>query len=250
MSFMPDYPNAIVVEAHYLNWYGPNNPNSYKDVNGKVQSCTPKGIFYHTPEESSDNYESTPFYFAKAFISPYGASTHFYSDNDGDFYQMVPQVYGAVANGNDPGKKPWWATTGISLNLQTTNVEIEGYAATLKNTMTSRQWSSLVDWSVYQCVKWGIPADRSHLMAHYEVSSQRNDPGPWLLDQSGFVQEVGDRVTKYEQDIKDIKAQIIGLAIRDNQYSKLLSDILTFLCKGDHNGALAYMRTLNPNFAK
>lgn len=204
MMFTADYPGAIVVPADERNYYGP--------ASGRAE-CVVRALVYHTPEEPSDDRESTPVYFASYHpfdpATGFGgaASTRFYSDNDGDVYQMVPFPWGAVANGLDGKPAPYWAEAG-SLNQQTDNIEIEGYAATLKDTMTSAQFASLVDWSVWGFVRWGLPLEEGRMMGHYELSGQRSDPGPWLLSpQSGFKQEVIARVTEYEKKIKQLEAE-------------------------------------------
>lgn len=215
MSFAPSYPGAIPFWAHVLNYYGPGNPNSRRYPNGEVIPCVPVALVFHTPEEPSDNREVTPGYFAAGFIPPSGASTRFYHDNDGDVYQMVPEPWGAIANGLDGKPRPSWATPGLSLNLQTDNTEIEGYASTLQRSITPRQWASLVDWSIDRCVRFGIPPDRTHLVGHYEISQWRSDPGPWLLTEaSGFVAEVGYRVTEIEKKLKELGQYVLEDRIR------------------------------------
>lgn len=205
MTFPAAYPGAIVVPADPRNYYGPGSGR---------RKCWPLAIIYHTPQEPSDDRESTPVYFST--FHPYDpvtglggpASTRYYGDNDGDLYQMVPEEWGAVANGLDGKPKPYWALSE-SLNLQTDNIEIEGYAATLKETMTNAQWRALVDWSVWDFIRYGIPREEGRMMGHYELSSQRSDPGPWFLSsQSGFKAEVLARVNQYEKDVKALRADV------------------------------------------
>ena len=199
MTFPAAYPGAIVVPAAPENYYGPGSGR---------RKCWPLAIVYHTPEEPSDDRESTPYYFQTYRPERGAASTRYYSDSDGDIYQMVPEEWGAVANGLDGKPKPYWALPD-SLNLQTDNIEIEGYAATLKDTMTSAQWKSLVDWSVWVFIRYGIPREEARMMAHYELSVQRSDPGPWLLSPaSGFKAEVLARVNQYEKDVKSLRADV------------------------------------------
>lgn len=177
MSFTADYPGAIVYPAHV------NNYGGYGRVN------TPKAIVLHTPEEPADNYESTPVWFANPDAS---ASTHYYIDNDGDIYQMVREIDCPWANGNRAGvnrtwkgvKDAWppWAEVGVSLNCQTISVEIEGYAANIDLTLTPAQWNRLVEWIKHLSAKYNIPLDRDHIIGHFEVATDRVDPGktfPW-----------------------------------------------------------------------
>lgn len=237
------YPGAIEVNAHPLNYYGPGNPNSRRGPDGHVLPCVPVALVYHTPEEPADDYESTPAYFAVWHPERGPASTRFYLDNDGDVYRCVPAPWGAVANGLDGKPYPAWATVGLSLNLQTDNIEIEGDAATLQHSMTSAQWRSLVDWSVDRCLRFGIVPDRAHLMGHYELSTKRSDPGPWLLAPAqGLVEEVRYRVTEYERKMKELGQYILEDRMRLNGQEKLMETILPPLCAANHQDAERRLR--------
>lgn len=170
---MVDYPGAIDVPAHPTNIYWPEN-------HGGV-SNQPKGWVLHTPEEPADNYESTPVYFQNPNIQ---ASTHYYLDNDGDVYQMVPERCAAIANGVIGKPYPSWANPNISLNWQSLNVEIEGYGHSIHLTMLrgSPQWQGLLKLIKHRAAAYGIPLDREHIIGHYQVANNRVDPGaqfPW-----------------------------------------------------------------------
>ena len=177
MSFTADYPGAIVSPAH------PDNYGGYGRTN------IPRAIVLHTPEEPADDYESTLAWFANPAAK---ASTHYYVDNDGDLYQMVPETDCPWANGNRGGvnrtwkgvKDAWppWAEVGVSLNCQTLSVEIEGKAADIGQTLTDAQFNKLVEWIKDRAAKYGIPVDRDHIIGHFEVATDRTDPGatfPW-----------------------------------------------------------------------
>jgi N-acetyl-anhydromuramyl-L-alanine amidase AmpD len=172
-----DYPGAIWVPAH------PNNYGGYAVGN------TPRALVLHTPEEAADNDEVTPRWFQNPAA---GGSTHYYADNDGDMYQMVRDYDCPWANGNSAGvNRTWkgardqwppWAQVGVSLNCQTLSVEIEGRAATIGETLTDRQFMAVVAWIRFKCDQYGIPRDRDHIIGHFEVSTDRTDPGrdfPW-----------------------------------------------------------------------
>jgi N-acetyl-anhydromuramyl-L-alanine amidase AmpD len=164
---IPDYPGAIVLEAHPTNW------RTYQNV--------PKGWVLHTPEEPADNNETTPAFFAAPNRQ---ASTHYYLDNDGDVYQMVAERYSPIANGVLGKPYPSWANRNTSLNSQSLNVEIEGRAATIHETMAvpGPQFDSLVRLIRHRANFYGFPPDREHIIGHYQVSIDRSDPGakfPW-----------------------------------------------------------------------
>jgi hypothetical protein len=154
---------------------------------------TPKVLVLHTPEEPADNVEGTPTYFSKAHYDQYGnlvpASTHYYSDNDGDLYQMVQERHFAFANGVTRGTRPYPPDTdpARSLNWQSLSIEIEGYAASIARTITPAQLATVVAW-VEDCTRrYSIPLDRAHVIGHYQVADNRTDPG--TLDIDGIVRD-------------------------------------------------------------
>lgn len=184
MTFAPEYPGATVIPAHPDNYGGYNRSN------------WPRAIVLHTPEEPADDIEVTPAWFQRPEAH---ASTHYYLDNDGDIIQMVQEAECAWANGNKGGaggNRTWkgqrdqwppWAEVGVSLNCQTVSIEIEGYAASIQSTLTSTQYAALLAWIRFEASRWGIPLDRDHIIGHFEVATDRTDPGagfPWtrLMD--------------------------------------------------------------------
>ncbi len=176
-TFPADYPGAIVVPAAKYGYSGAIN--------------WPRAWGLHTPEEPPDDQPSTPYYFHN--LTDRNASTTYFVSYLGFVFQMVPEDEGAYAN-NVVGKPyPVWANPTITLNLQTINVEIEGYAATIHQTMPrgSSQWNALVNLMAHRCVELGIPPERS--FGHYEVSNQRSDPG-----QLDIPLLVSDVITKME----------------------------------------------------
>ena len=169
---MPDYPGAIVVPADPTNILRPIN--------------RPRVLVLHTPEEAADDIEVTPYYFQRPNL---GASTHYYADNDGDLYQMVPEPNGAIANGVLGKPYPEGTDSAISLNYQSLSIEIEGYAASIGQTMPrgGPQWRTVVAWVANRAKKHGIPIQRSRIIGHYEVANNRSDPG--TLDIAAIVED-------------------------------------------------------------
>jgi len=159
----------------------------------------PKVICLHTPEEPADGYAGTPRWFAREHPGAEG-STHYFVSWTGEVWLCVPEDRRAIANGVTVGK-PYPAGTdpSVSLNLQSISVEIEGYAATIGQTLNVGQRKALVDWTVYACQKYGIPADRAHIIGHYEVANNRSDPGTLPID--SIVAEVAARIKGQEDDM-------------------------------------------------
>lgn len=183
MSFQPDYPGAITDFRVNVSGFGYTAPGGGALVN------VPRAIVLHTPEEPADDYESTPHYFAMPGVA---AGTHYYLDNDGDIYQMLEESECPYANGNRGGvNRTWkgqvdqwppWATQGVTLNGQTISIEMEGYAASIGKTWTDAMHKSLVAWIHNVAARYGIPLDRDHIIGHFEVATDRVDPGstfPW-----------------------------------------------------------------------
>lgn len=180
--------NVIQYPAHPSNYYRPNEAPYYHAPNA------PKGLVLHTPEEPADAVESTPAFFAQPNRA---ASTHYYGDNDGDLYQLVPENCAAIANGVIGKPYPTWADPTHSLNWQSLSIEIEGYAATIQDTITPQQMDTLTTWIADCCRRFNIPCDRQHVIGHYEVSNERTDPGtlfPWDKVISRALDKLGDDV--------------------------------------------------------
>ena len=164
MAFTADYPGALVVEARNYGYV----------VGGKHLTNNPKAWCLHTPEEPPDNVPSTPYYFAG---TDRDASTTYFVSCLGLVFQCVPELEGAYANAVEGKPYPAWADSKVNLNLQTLSIEIEGYAATIHQTMPrgSPQWRALVNLMAHRCKALNIPPGRT--FAHKEVSIYRSDPG-------------------------------------------------------------------------
>ena len=175
-----DYDDSVI--------FVPAHPNNIRPGDNH-----PKVLVLHTPEEAADAIEVTPFYFSRNLLladPPRRASTHYYASGgvatggDGDLYQMVRESEGAIANGVVGKPYPEGTNGAISLNLQSLSIEIEGYAANIKQSMPvgSKQWVTVVRWVESRSRKYNIPLDRAHVIGHYEVASNRTDPGTLDID--------------------------------------------------------------------
>ena len=173
--------------------------------------CNPKGWILHTPEEPADGDPGTPRWFAQYHANPLQrGSTHYFVSYLGFVFQCVPESVAPIANGVLGKPYPAWADPNVSLNRQTLSVEIEGYAATITQTIWSPQKTALDRLLDYGCAKYSIPVDRAHIIGHYEVASNRSDPG--TLDIDALVAELQE-----EDDM--------GLTQEDKQwFERLLAD--------------------------
>jgi N-acetyl-anhydromuramyl-L-alanine amidase AmpD len=161
-------------------------PAASTNYGGYGRFNTPRAIVLHTPEEKPDEYESTPVWFANPAAQ---ASTQIYISDNGDIYRMVPDEQPAWACGTNSVNRHWkgnyggyapWGEPGLSNNVLTLNIEIEGYAASL--VVTEPQYQSML----WQCREWvtkyNIPIDSDHICGHGDLSTDRTDPGaglPW-----------------------------------------------------------------------
>lgn len=183
------YPGAIEYPAHPT--------NIISGVN------SPKVVVLHTPEEPADDYPGTAYYFAQPNRS---ASTTWFVSYLAFVFECVHPSKCAIANGVTPGM-PYPAGTdpNISLNRQSLSIEVEGYTATIQQTITPAQFKALVDLVRWACDTYGIPKDRAHIIGHREVASNRSDPGPWLADAvvAALEEDMG-----YAEDIAAIKAEL------------------------------------------
>ena len=165
----PDFPGAIWYPAHETNTLGP--------------PCIPKGVVVHTPEEPADGYPGTPVWFAQYHENPnQRGSTHYFVSYLGFVFQCVPENVAPIANGVLGKPYPAWADPGRSLNRQTWSVEVEGYAATIRSTLSAAQRNALLALLRSRCAAWAIPLDRQHIIGHYEVANNRTDPGTLDID--------------------------------------------------------------------
>lgn len=191
-KFIPNFPGAIVVEAAKYGY-----PKGARNNN-------PRAWCLHTPEEPADDNPSTPYYFHN--LTDRNASTHYFVAWTGLVFQMVPEDEGAYANGVEGKPYPSWANSSVSLNLQTLNVEIEGYASNIHITMPrgSPQWVSLIRLIAHRCKEKNIPPERT--FGHYVVSQFRSDPGQ--LNINAIIEDVklllgGEDMGAYDKAILD-----------------------------------------------
>lgn len=207
----------IVHPAHPTNYYGPTSGRGL---------CKPIAMVFHEPQEPADNYESTPVYFSSPNRD---ASTRFYTDNDGDLYQLVPIQYGAIANGLDRRPMPRFNDGGpefgaFSLNLQTDNNEVEGYTHNIAQTFTQAQWDACVDWCVLGLIMYELPRNVGRFLSHKQLSVDRSD-GEWIVTKSGIPQEAVKRVLALEKDVKNLQILAVEQAVKMNGFDNRIKGL-------------------------
>lgn len=198
MTFEPIYPWAIVYPCH------PTNRYSYLDHGGIA--AKPRAMVLHTPEEKADGHPGTPAWFATYHPDPrQRGSTYYFVSYQLDerrpgftkVYRCVDERDAAIANGLNGKPLPAWADETTSLNWQTDNMEIEGEAATIHLTfgvgaVGMAQFRSVVDVCMFSARWWSYPLDRDHLLGHYQLSTDRTDPGaqfPWAKLLAAFAED-------------------------------------------------------------
>lgn len=197
LSFQADYPGAMVYGADSTNVLNP--PANH-----------PKGFVLHTPEEPADGDPGTPRWFARPNV---GGSTTYFVSYLGFVVQCVPENVGAIANGvTPPLPYPVWADSNISLNRQTLSVEIEGYAATIAQTISPAQKTALLNLIRHRCLAHGIPMDRQHIIGHYEVANNRTDPGTLNIDAIvAELQEDDMALADHEKWHREVLDRLLGV---------------------------------------
>src|SRR3990167_8482880 len=227
MAFSGDYPGAIVVQARNYGYI----------VNGKHLTNTPKAFCLHTPEEPPDNVPSTPYYFAG---TDRDASTTYFVSYLGLVFHCVPELEGAYANAVEGKPYPAWADSKINLNLQTLSIEIEGYAATIHQTMPrgSPQWTALVNLMAHRCKALNIPPGRT--FPHKDVSIYRSDPG-----QLNIPLLVTDVIAALEDDmtLEQLAQMLLDLAVSGNTKAKQAVAALMMDALNDDDASFAGLRT-------
>jgi N-acetyl-anhydromuramyl-L-alanine amidase AmpD len=221
-----DYPGAIVVEAAQYG-YG-------------LWKNHPKAWCLHTPEENPDDYPGTPYYFHN--LTDRRASTHYFVSYLGLVFQCVPESEGAYANAREGIPTLFdWETPNFNLNLETLNVEIEGYAASIHITMPrgSPQWNALVGLMAHRCLALSIPPERT--FGHYMVSKYRSDPGhldivQLILDvkermEEDMTPEQDARLRRVEKDLANIAQWLFDAGWVVNTPPEVPSNNAGFLAK-------------------
>jgi N-acetyl-anhydromuramyl-L-alanine amidase AmpD len=148
-----DYGPALWVPAYSGNYAVANRESDYP-INY---------VFIHTIEGS---YNSAIYWFQDPAS---GVSTHYViRSSDGQITQMVRE--------KDVGYHVWYWT----YNSQSIGIEHEGYV-TQSGWYTDAMYKASAALTRNVCLKYGIPMDRAHILAHSEVpgGTSHTDPGPY-----------------------------------------------------------------------
>lgn len=126
------------------------------------------------------------------------ASSNYVIDKDGTIYELVPPDQDAWANGavNQPdlgnAQIARWTREGANFNQRT--ISIENVRETSANNQpggfTAAQRESLIALSAWLCERFGVPADRGHILRHAQIDSVNRPYCPGLAE-SEIVDWVG-----------------------------------------------------------
>jgi hypothetical protein len=186
-TFGLNVPEGLVSPHTVIRWpvWG-GNINGYSYQGGRMYEV--RALVVHTPEEKADRDPQTPRYFGTPGVK---RSTHYFGATHGDLYQMVSDTDAAWGQGTYDGNRVWkgikglyppWNPEHISNNQLSLGIEVEGEAATIDQTITPAQFETVARWIAYKAWQHLIPLDRDHVVGHYELASDKTDPGPRLVD--------------------------------------------------------------------
>lgn len=128
------------------------------------------------------------------------ASANYLIDKDGAILELVPPTESAWANGAvnrpDAGNPSIarWLAEGANVNQRTVSIEVvrEQSANGRPGGFTPSQHASLVALSAWLCARFGIPADRGHILRHAQIDSvdRANCPGLAETELAAWIGEI------------------------------------------------------------
>lgn len=161
-------------------WKGTGGNNFWTGRDGE----RPVAIVDHCMSKGSDGTRATLESCAGWFANPRSeVSAHFGVGKDGRVWQFVDLQNTAWANGilEQPDLTlPWLAecvAKKINPNRRTISIEHEGDSY---DTMPEVQYQATLALHRYLVAATGIPADRQHIVGHYQITARQraNCPGP------------------------------------------------------------------------
>ncbi len=104
------------------------------------------------------------------------ASSNYEIAKDGTIYELVPPDHSAWANGimqkpnlNNPLIAAW-AGGKINPNTRTVSIEHEGFSSNNQGgALTAEQVDAHTRLTAWLCQEFGLPADRTHILGHFEI---------------------------------------------------------------------------------
>ncbi|MGW6707640.1 N-acetylmuramoyl-L-alanine amidase [Streptomyces sp. NPDC054956] len=158
-----DHPGATWTAASPANWRLADRPDDYR-VDRIVVHVTQGGF------ASSVDAFKNPFH---------RASAHYIVDQDGHIEQMVRELDVAFHSGSR------------SMNERSVGIEHVGYVDRPQD-FTDAMYAASAKLAAGICRRYGIPADRKHVLGHSEVpGADHTDPGPhWDWDR--YIRMLGE----------------------------------------------------------
>ena len=110
------------------------------------------------------------------FKNPTGKSTHLLVDKKGNIVQFVSTNDTAYGNGimDNPINSIVLSRGAKNPNNYSISIEHEGSG---KSDLTTVQFNASVKIITFLCKKWAIPADRTHIIMHREITEDKACPG-------------------------------------------------------------------------
>jgi len=208
------YPEAEIVE-----WgYSETNRTYYKGTN------QPAAIIIHVMQ----GWANTAKEWARE--GHYGASWHFTVARDGKVCQHLGFADGGYHAGISATKPApsWklWRGYAVNVNNYTVGIEHEGFTGEV---FPAAQIEASAKLSRWLCDRLGFPADRDHIVGHYEIDrvDRANDPGP-TFPWTAYLAQI-NATNEEEPDVTDEQIRTIvreEMTRREDDAAKRLNAVL------------------------
>lgn len=105
------------------------------------------------------------------------ASVHKYVTKAGERFHLLDDIWGAYGCGTNPEHKTYRLGSPCSINENSCTLQIElENLGNGRDPFTEKQYQIAAEWTAHWCKRYGIPATRDFIVAHYEIATNKNDP--------------------------------------------------------------------------
>jgi N-acetyl-anhydromuramyl-L-alanine amidase AmpD len=139
------------------------------------------------------------------------AASNYLVTRAGEIYQLVRDEDAAYHAG-EVHRPTWPLYDGTNPNNYTLGIEHEGFDGAL----TEAQYQASLWLQRMLCARWGIPADRRHIIGHCELDTvnRANDPGP-RFPWDRLMEELNRKGVKVVANGRELE----GVIINDRSYT-------------------------------